>query len=279
MARKYNFKDLTGQQFGNLKVISFDKTVKGVSKWICECSCGQIKSVYGTNLTRGLSNSCGCQKSKLLKTKLIDDITGNKYGKLKVISLYDDGKGRDAKFECLCDCGNKKVAYGKDLKTGKTKSCGCIKKEYIPKNKTHGMSKNRIYKIWAGIHQRCENENNPKYPIYGGRGIKVCDDWKEFTPFMEWALNNGYIENLTIERKNVNGNYEPLNCIWVDLKQQANNTRKTVFLTYKGETKPASEWSKITGIPQDTITSRKRRGWSDERNIETPSYKYHRRDK
>lgn len=120
------------------------------------------------------------------------------------------------------------------------------------------------------MRQRCNNKNNPKYKVYGGRGITVCDEWNDFSNFMNWSYKNGYNDTLTIDRIDPNGNYCPSNCRWSTLKEQANNTRSTVFLTYKGEKKPASEWSKITGIPQDTLTKRKRNGWSDEECIKTP---------
>lgn len=276
MKRNYNFKDLTGQKFNSFTVIELDEIKNGRSKWKCKCECGEIRSIYGTNLTRGLSKSCGCKKSQYLKIANTDDISGKKFGKLLVIKISPTEHG-DAYFECLCDCGNKKIVRGVDLKRGSVKSCGCLRDNFVPKNKTHGMSKTRLFRIWAGMRQRCENPNNQKYNIYGGRGIKVCQEWQEFIPFMEWAYDNGYKDNLTIDRVDSNGNYEPSNCRWSSLKKQANNTRSTIFLTYNGETKPASEWSEITGIPQNTITARKRKGWDDKRNIETKSDEYHKK--
>lgn len=274
----YNFKDLTGKRFNYWTVIELDEIKNGIAKWKCKCDCGTIKSVYGTNLTRGLSKSCGCKTSVLLKKANIIDLSGNRYGKLVVKNIHTTKIG-DAYFDCICDCGNEKVVKGQDLKRGRVKSCGCLKNNFIPKNKTHGMSKSRLFRIWVGMRQRCNNPNNPKYKIYGGRGITVCNEWNEFQYFMKWAYENGYDENLTIDRINSDGNYEPSNCRWENLKNQANNTRATIFLTYNGETKSVSEWSDITGIPQNTITKRKRNGWSDERNLSTPSNEYHKKDK
>ena len=274
----YNFKDLSGKTFGYWTVLELDEIKHGMAKWKCKCDCGEVKSVYGTNLTRGLSKSCGCQSSNLLRQSNINDLTGKKFGKLFVKKIHPTNGG-DAYFDCICDCGNLKIARGSGLKSGKIKSCGCLNTKRVPQNKTHGMSGSRLFKIWAGMKQRCYNHNNAKYKIYGGRGIEVCPEWQEFEPFMKWSYDNGYNDNLTIDRINTDGNYEPDNCRWVDLKQQANNTRSTIFLTCNGETKSASEWSEITGIPQNTITARKRKGWDDERNIETPSDAYRTRGK
>lgn len=262
-------KDLTGKKFGYLTVLKLDEIKNGMSKWICACDCGNIKSVYGSNLTRGLTKSCGCKKHELVKKANRINLIGQKFGRLTVISFHETESG-DTFFNCKCDCGKDVVVRGQDLKRGSTKSCGCLKKEFVPSNKTHGMSKTRLFKIWSGMRQRCNNKNNPKYKVYGGRGITVCDEWNDFSNFMNWSYKNGYNDTLTIDRIDPNGNYCPSNCRWSTLKEQANNTRSTVFLTYKGEKKPASEWSKITGIPQDTLTKRKRNGWSDEECIKTP---------
>lgn len=262
----YNFKDLSGQKFSYFTVLELDEIKNGVAKWKCKCECGEIKSIYGTNLTRGLSKSCGCKKSEFLKRGNIDDLSGKRYGRLLVLSLFPTKRG-DAYFECICDCGNKKVVKGVNLKRGSVKSCGCLRDEYEPRNKTHGMSNTRLFRIWVGMKQRCTNKNNKKYKIYGERGIKVSEEWlgeNGFENFKNWSNNNGYTDKLTIDRINVNGNYEPNNCRWVTAKEQANNTRSTIFITYNGETKPASEWAEIIGIRQDTLTRRKRMGWSDE---------------
>lgn len=270
--RNYNFKDLTGKRFGYFTVLRLGEIKNGMSKWICQCDCGNVRSVYGTNLTRGLSKSCGCKKHDLLKKSNRIDLIGQKFGRLTVISFHELERG-DTYFNCLCDCGREVVVKGQDLKRGSTKSCGCLKETFEPSNKTHGMSKTRLFKIWNGMKQRCYNPNNEKYPIYGGRGITVCPEWigeQGFQNFYDWSMGNGYTENLTIDRIDTNGNYEPSNCKWSTLKEQANNTRSTVFLTYKGETKPVSEWSEITGIRQDTLTYRKRHGWTDEECIEIP---------
>ena len=164
--------------------------------------------------------------------KNFTSLIGNKYGRLTVISLSDYKIDNRITYVCKCDCGNTTIVKSVNLtrKTRPTRSCGCIKKEL---NKTrgikHNQTKTRIYKIWASIKRRCNNKND-KY--YGGRGITMCEEWqKEPLKFIEWAYANGYDENAktgecTIDRIDVNGNYEPNNCRWVSMSVQNKNRRK-----------------------------------------------------
>lgn len=135
----------------------------------------------------------------------------------------------------------------------------------------HGGFGTRLYRIWNGMKQRCSNPNDPSYRIYGGRGIKVCDDWIKFVPFRDWALANGYEDTLTIDRINPDGNYEPSNCRWATKKEQAHNRRHQVLLTYHGETKPLFEWATILGIEYKILDNRIRyHGFTVERAFEQP---------
>lgn len=115
----------------------------------------------------------------------------------------------------------------------------------VGRPKKHGMTGSRLYNIWQGIRQRCNNPNDREYKWYGARGIELDNDWLEFKPFYNWAINNGYKDNLTIDRIDVNGNYEPLNCRWVTQKEQNRNTRKNNFVLFMGRTKCLSEWAEI----------------------------------
>lgn len=202
------------------------------------------------------------------------DLTGQRFGRLTVLGRAEN-KGLATMWECLCDCGNLKFIASSSLRNGITKSCGCLQREMVSTTMmTHGKSKTSLYNKWHGIKQRCENQNNSCFKDYGGRGIKLCDEWQNFDSFQEWALENGYQDELTIERINNNGNYEPGNCKWVTRKEQGNNKRNNRLLSYKGETKTMHQWSEESGVNYNTLYTRLQNGWSVEKALTTPTKKY-----
>lgn len=160
------------------------------------------------------------------------DITGQRFGRLTATEYVGRYKnGRQALWRCQCDCGNEVFVPGRSLRAGMTKSCGCFQRESrYDKSKAyrkHGMAKTRIYSIWNSMRDRCNNPNCSGYEHYGARGIKVCDEWnKDFCLFYVWAINNGYTDSLTIDRMDVNGDYTPTNCRFVDMSVQQFNKRK-----------------------------------------------------
>lgn len=182
-----------------------------------------------------------------------------RFGRLLVVKLTKSDR-RGKQWECLCDCGNTKLVYSSDLNGGKVSSCGCLVKENSRKqgkrNKTHGLSKTLLYKTHQSMLQRCYKDYNENYPNYGGRGIEVCEEWHEFEEFKKWSVDNGYEEGLSIERIDVDGNYEPSNCKWISVKEQQRNKRNNRLITFNGETKTLVEWSEITGIKRSTISAR-----------------------
>lgn len=157
----------------------------------------------------------------------------------------------------MCDCGNIKNINKYHLIYGMTKSCGCLVNK-------HGESYTKLYDVFSAMKQRCYNKNNKSYVNYGKRGIAVCDEWlHDNSLFFEWAMNNGYKEGLQIDRIDVNGNYEPSNCRWVDNKVNCNNRRNNVLLTYQGKTRTMKQWAEELGVNYGTIKARHKRGWSD----------------
>jgi len=197
------------------------------------------------------------------------DLTGNKYNFLTVISRAESKNGK-AYWNCICDCGNTTVVSGSNLKTGGVKSCGCLSSRLHPIIK-HGESGTTLYHTWCGIIARCENPNHPHYKDYGGRGIKVCDEWHEYLNFKDWVNSTRKDESLTIDRIDTNGNYCPENCRWATKKEQANNRRSNLLFTYNNETHNLSEWCEILGLNYYNVHNRiYKLKWTFEKAISTP---------
>ena len=265
--KKYN-EELTGKTYNRLTVVEFAERRKGKIYLKCKCSCGNETIVEKYSLVHGNTKSCGCLISESSHNTHFEDLSGMRYGKLLVLSR-EKSKNKKTMWKCICECGNTSVVGAIDLKRGSTKSCGCLKFE--SRNSTHGLSKTRLHSIWSGMKERCYRKNSPAYKWYGERGITIYQEWiDDFMNFYNWAMDNGYEDGLSIDRINVNENYEPSNCRWIPLEEQALNTRTTKFLTYKGETKTVSEWCEITGIKKTTMLNRMRLGFTAEECIEMP---------
>lgn len=201
------------------------------------------------------------------------DLTGKKYGRLTVIKHVGKDKHNNAIWECKCACGNIINIRGATLRTGRAKSCGCLHKEMTKQlaknNITHNMSNTRLYRVWQNIKSRCYYKQNNRYKYYGGRGIKVCDEWlNNFKSFYDWSISNGYQDNLTIDRINVNSNYEPNNCRWVNQKTQQRNKRNNKTYTVNGETLCLSEWCEKLNLNYNTVSTRLHRNYTIEKALE-----------
>ena len=205
------------------------------------------------------------------------DLTGMKFGRLTVVEFAEhrlSASGVKKRYWlCKCECGNQKIVYTKCLVNGGSKSCGCLNKELRSQRKIikHGMVKTRPYKIWVDMKRRCNNPKNKAYKYYGEKGVRVCDEWvNDFSAFYEWAKENGYNDNLTLDRIDSDGNYEPSNCRWATKTEQANNTSRNVFITYKNKTQTISMWAKELGIKYSLIQDRLSAGWTPEEIFELP---------
>lgn len=188
------------------------------------------------------------------------DLSGMRFGRLVAVEDVGRNKYKYRLWRCKCDCGNEIIVTTNLLQRGKTKSCGCYK---IDKATTHGQSKTRLYGIWCKMLSRCTNKKLWNYKNYGGRGITICTEWQSFEPFYKWAMANGYRDDLTLDRKDNDGDYCPENCRWVTQKEQQNNKRSNRLLTYNGETRTLTKWSEITGLSATCICLRLNRyKWS-----------------
>lgn len=218
------------------------------------------------------------------------DLTGQRFGYLTCIEPVKYGYGL-YKWLCECDCGRTVSVRGWDLKSGKTRSCGCMSsvlkcetREKTGKESWENRKYDRLYRVWQGMKERCYNKNNKAYNNYGGKGIKVCAEWEyDYLCFKTWAYLNGYDDNAhflkcTLDRIDNNKDYSPDNCRWVyDFKNQCRNKTTNNLITYNGETHCIQEWADILGINYNTLAQRKKSGWSDEEIVKIP-YKQSRKD-
>lgn len=198
------------------------------------------------------------------------NLNGMRFGRLFVESEADpiivNNEKRSRKYyrwNCICDCGNICIVKSCDLLAGKVSSCGCLEKDARHTNhRTHGLSKTRLYHIYTGIKTRCYNENDSHYHSYGGRGIKMCDEWlNDFKAFYDWAMENGYDPNAetgscTIDRIDVDGDYSPCNCRFVSMLEQSYNKTTNRLIEYDGEMMPVSKVANLVGVSEKTIFSR-----------------------
>lgn len=206
------------------------------------------------------------------------DETGNKFGRLTAISHYSkrslSGKMRTY-WICKCECGKEKHISADSLrKKDSIPSCGCFKKEFFSNlNSSHRLSGTRVYRSWSSARQRCVNPNDTNYSQYGGRGVKMSEEWDSFEKFL---LDMGYPEsnNLTIERIDVNGDYEASNCRWATSKEQARNKTNTLFYEYQGKKMILTDWAEYLGIRIITLRKRIKAGWPIEKVFSNKNYNF-----
>lgn len=205
--------------------------------------------------------------------KPLIEMTGQRFGRLTVISRGEKrGKYTGAFWLCKCDCGTMTTVSGNSLRKGETKSCGCLHIDMLKKDPSQKHTGTRLYTIWQGMKRRTMTKTNPRYSDYGGRGITVCEEWREsFEAFYKWAMENGYRDDLTLDRKDNDGPYSPENCRWATYYVQGNNTRRNRRIEYDGEIHTLTEWAAIKGITVQNLSNRiNRYGWTVERALTEP---------
>ena len=238
-------KDITGQRFGRLVAIepTGERSHHGCTVWRCKCDCGNIFCCAIDVLTSNNTRSCGCLQKQVASRNISNsnrnrkNLMGKRSGRLLILEPTNERKKNEVLWKCLCDCGKITYVVTSSLTSQTTRSCGCLLAETMEINHkngiTHNKSNMRLYGVWAGMKNRCYNSNEKHYEDYGGRGIAVCDEWRDdFQAFHDWAMVNGYDENAprgacTLDRIDVDGNYCPENCRWVDMKIQNNNKRNS----------------------------------------------------
>lgn len=186
------------------------------------------------------------------------DLIGKRIGKLTIVEKTEERKHNSVLWRAVCDCGGERLISSNQFKYKKVKSCGCTRK---------GYRNTRIYVIWSNMIQRCTNSKRPEYKNYGGRGISVCEEWKNPIAFIEWGFDNGYKDDLTIERIDVNGNYEPNNCTWKNYSEQAQNKRNVIKTEINGELLSLREIANKYDFSRTTIYERYKSGKRDKELI------------
>lgn len=258
--------DYTGKQIGNILILKraegdienarnlrkINKKLGYDPKYECKCLlCNKIFTASIGSIKSRINKNCGCNK-------LHYDLLGKKFGKLKVIKKVGLNLHNEMLWECECECGERIIKTSYLLRNDKNPKCKkCANKQIGDKNRKYIIYSKRLHECYVNMKTRCYNQNSKSYYLYGMRGIKVCDEWKNnYSLFQDWALKNGYEENLTLDRINNNGNYCPENCRWVDRIIQANNRKSNLYLTFNGVTDTLANWCRTLKLNYKKVQDR-----------------------
>jgi hypothetical protein len=253
--------ELAGRRFGSLTVVRPLETIPGKNlQWECICECGATSYVTSSNLLAGgQKRRCCCLK--------VQDLSGRRFGKLTVLRRSEN-RSTDGRLQwvCQCDCGKVTEVRDKQLrkKRGRTNSCGCLRDRTV-----HGLAGDPTYNSWKSMIARCHNERATDFEDYGGRGISVCERWRESV--LNFLEDMGpRLPGTTLDRKDPGGNYEPGNCRWATDEAQSRNKRNNRYLECDGQRMVLADWSRKYGVSQALILARLELGWSECEAIETP---------
>jgi hypothetical protein len=264
MKPRVDVESLIGQRHGKLVGIKPGGVVGGKTSIVCLCDCGTEKAVVAGKFRSGVLRSCGCARHSIK----VSDMLGKKFGLLTVIAREGSrkaGSGVTAMWRCRCNCGAELVRSGGAIRQGGGgNSCGCTAGD---KHRRHGMKETKVYRAWQNMKKRCFSKTSPDYHRYGGRGITVCERWRD--SFENFLADMGQPPSPahTLDRKENNGNYEPSNCRWVVRKIQNRNKRTTRLLTYGGKTQCLVDWANELGINPSSLSSRLEDGWPIEKAL------------
>lgn len=204
------------------------------------------------------------------RTRLID-LTGRTFGRLTVLHRVETPPGRKKAgyWQCRCSCGETTVVVSGNLRSGNSRSCGCLDREVTSARSTkHGLSqKIPEYRIWSSMRDRCRNPKNPKYSYYGGRGITVCERWDDFSLFLS-DMGRRPSPKHSVERVDNSKGYSPDNCIWATKMVQARNTSWNRIITFDGQSLCIADWARMTGLSSDVIEWRRKKGWPPEKILD-----------
>ncbi|MDB6082232.1 MAG: hypothetical protein JWN43_113, partial [Gammaproteobacteria bacterium] len=256
-----------GSRFGKLVVVSDEPVGRGPKrKMQCLCDCGNECLINVASL-RGSTKSCGCLK-RVSQDKVHPVPVGERFGNLVVLRRAE-GTGRGRIVEAQCDCGKLTIANVNNMRNGHTKSCGCLKAAGSERSVKHGHArtgkfKNPTYSVYRDMLTRCGNSNYKEFHLYGGRGITVCERWKQGYEFFLADMGERP-PGLTLERERVNEGYSPSNCKWATDEEQANNKRNNVVIELGGKRLTIAQWSRELNIKAGTLYFRASKGWPPER--------------